>query len=205
MLFFHVFSAFVFDIFHQFSPLVSESFKRTNPANPSGLYKMEKLLSGSKVSANMLGSDMGKMRRSDPGLAFCRARNLVQQEKVDKKKCRWDFHFVENAGSDLTPVQDFVGPPPTFSLCIYKILPPRGTTLIGERLSIHHDIYIYMYYIYIYVYIDIDIDMYCLSRQIHPRRGGCLTGVTGSLSRRRLFEALGGRSLFLYGSPGIKW
>ena len=52
----------------------------------------------------MLGSDVGKMRRSDPGLGFCRARNLVQQEKVDKKKSRWDFHFVENAGSDLTPV-----------------------------------------------------------------------------------------------------
>ena len=68
------------------------------------LYKMEKLLSGSKISANMLGSDVGKMRRSDPGLGFCRARNLVQQEKVDKKKSRWDFHFVENAGSDLTPV-----------------------------------------------------------------------------------------------------
>ena len=68
------------------------------------LYKMEKLLSGSKISANMLGSDVGKMRRSDPGLGFCRARNLVQQEKVDKKKSRWDFHFVENAGSDLTLV-----------------------------------------------------------------------------------------------------
>ena len=102
---FYVF--FVSDLFLIFSIIfphwfLRDSIGRTLPT--PALYQMEKLLSGSKVGPNMLGSDMGKMRRSDPGLAFCRARNLVQQEKVDKKKCCWDFHFVENAGSDLTPV-----------------------------------------------------------------------------------------------------
>ena len=79
----------------------------------------------------MLGSDMGRMRRSDPGWAFCRAKNLVQQEKL-QKKCRWDFHLIENVGSDLAPACDFVGAPRTFSLCICKILHPNGTTSIAE-------------------------------------------------------------------------
>ena len=101
---FYVFFSVLFLIFFIIFPhwFLRDSVGRILPT--PALYKMEKLLSGSKISANMLGSDVGKMRRSDPGLGFCRARNLVQQEKVDKKKSRWDFHFVENAGSDLTPV-----------------------------------------------------------------------------------------------------
>ena len=101
---FYVFFSVLFLIFFIIFPhwFLRDSVGRILPT--PALYKMEKLLSGSKISANMLGSDVGKMRRSDPGLGFCRARNLVQQEKVDKNKSRWDFHFVENAGSDLTPV-----------------------------------------------------------------------------------------------------
>ena len=40
-------------------------------------------------------------------------------------------------GNNLTHVCDFWGPPLTCSLCIYKILPPNGTALIGERISRH--------------------------------------------------------------------
>ena len=109
---FFIISVSVFDMFFIFSHwflrasvFLRSSVGRTLPTPPaSKKWKVLFWVNESKATAKHARSDMGKMRRSDPGLAFCRARNLVQQEKVDKKKSRWDFHFVENAGSDLTPV-----------------------------------------------------------------------------------------------------
>ena len=127
---FYVFFSVLFLIFFIIFPhwFLRDSVGRILPT--PALYKMEKLLSGSKISANMLGSDVGKMRRSDPGLGFCRARNLVQQEKMDKKKVPLGFPFCRECRVRSDPCLGFCrAPPPHFFKKYLQNPSPQGDHL----------------------------------------------------------------------------
>ena len=135
--------------------MVSESFSRTNPTGPSGLYKIQKLFFGAHTRANILGSDIVNLWGFDPGFWFCRARNLVQQENVDWKKWGWRLGFCRECRVWSDPCLWFCRGPPHFLTLYLQNASPQPDHPNGreEYMCIFTQLYTCMYVcMYIYIY-----------------------------------------------------
>ena len=140
--------------------MVSDNFSWTNPPASS---KSKSCFSGHTHTPvpTYWGQTLAICEDSTQGFDFVEPEtwyNMVQQENVDLKKWGWRLGFVENAGSDLTLVCDFVeAPPPTFlTLYLQNASPqPDPPNWREDDIYIYIDLFIFDYMIIYVIYIYI--------------------------------------------------